>query len=87
MKNSKTFYEAQTADRFKKIIQPPPNRFPTDKILLRLWRTNIFLRRYTEMYRNLLSKRFKSVVLERQEMMQCKCYSWHQTETFLLENL
>ena len=24
MKNCKTFYEAQTAIRFKKIIQPPP---------------------------------------------------------------
>ena len=49
--------------------------------------TNIFLGRFTEIYRHLLSKCFKKVVLWRQEMVQCKCFFLHQTETFLLENL
>ena len=49
--------------------------------------TNIFLGRFTEIYRHLLSKCFKKVVLGRQEMVQCKCFFLHQTETFLLENL
>ena len=35
---------------------------------------NILLWRYTEIYRHLLSKYFKNVVLGRQEMMQCKCF-------------
>ena len=57
MKNFITFYEAQTAIRLKEIIQhyhpttPPP---PPDKILLPLWNKN-FLRRYTEIYKHLLS--------------------------------
>ena len=86
MKNCKTFYETQTASCLKEIIQPPQPPIPPDKILIRLWNKN-FLERYTEIYRYLLSKCFKKVVLGRQEMVQCKCFFWHQTETFLLENL
>ena len=58
--------------------QPP---IPSYKILLGLL-NKIFLERYTEIYRYLLSKCFKKVVLGRQEMMQCKCFFWHQTETW-----
>ena len=50
-----------------------------------LW-TKVFLRRYTEMYRHLLSKCFKNAVLGCQEIVQCKCFFWHQTEICLLEN-
>ena len=49
--------------------------------------TKMFLRRYTEIYRYLLSKPFQNAVLGRQEMMQCKRYFLRQTETCLLENL
>ena len=49
--------------------------------------TKIFLRRYIEIYRHLLSKCFKNAVLGRQEMGQCKCFFWHQTESCLVEHL
>ena len=49
--------------------------------------TKIFLRRYTEIYRHLLSKCFKNMMLERQKMAQYKCCFRRQTETFFLENL
>ena len=81
MKNCKTFYEAQTASCFKEVTEPPPIPNPvhlSDKI---------FLRRYTEIYRHLLSKCFKNAVLWRQEMTHPKCFFWHQTETCLLEYL
>ena len=35
----------------------------------------------------MLSKCINKAVLKRQEMVQCKCFFWHQTETCLLENL
>ena len=49
-------------------------------------KTKNFLRRYLAIYRHLLSKCFKNAVLERQEMVQCNFF-WHQTKTWLLENL
>ena len=49
--------------------------------------TKIFLIRYTEIYKNLLSKCFKNAVLGCQEMVQCKCFFWHQTETCFLKHL
>ena len=66
IKNSKTFYEAQTASCLKEIIQspappppPPPPQFPThpssDKILLRLWNKDF----PTEIYRNIQTYSFK----------------------------
>ena len=70
MKNCKTFYDTQTASRLQEIIQPSPNPPPSDKMLLSLWK-NIFLRRYTEIYRRLLSKYFKNAVLGRQAMALC----------------
>ena len=86
MKNCKTFYETQTASRLKEIIQaPPPHTSRSTSCYI--FETKIFLERYTEIYRHLFSKCFKKVVLGRQEMVQCKCFFWHQTETFLLENL
>ena len=48
--------------------------------------TNSFLRRYTEIYIHSLSKCLRHAVLGCQEMVQCKCFFWHQTETYLLEN-
>ena len=36
--------------------------------------TKNFLRRYTEIYRHLLSKYLKNAVLRLQEMAQCKCF-------------
>ena len=52
-----------------------------------LIRTKSFLGRYKEIYRHLLSKCFKKVVLGRQEMGLCKYFFWHQTEPCFLENL
>ena len=50
MKNCKTFYEAQTASCLKEIIQPPPNPqpIPYQTKSYYVFRTKIFLRRYTE---------------------------------------
>ena len=76
MKNYKTFYETQTASRLKKLFSFPQPAIPPDKILIRLWNKNC-LERYTEIYRHLLLKCFKKVVLRRQEMVQCKCFFWH----------
>ena len=75
MKNCKTFYEGQAASRVKEIIQPlhHPSSQP-DKIFY-VSGTKVFLRRYKEKYKHLLSKGFKNTVLGRQEMMQCKCFS------------
>ena len=49
MKNFKTFYNAQTASRFKKTKQPLP-----DKSFLRLWKKNSYgdLQEYTEICLN-----------------------------------
>ena len=44
--------------------------------------TKILLRRNKEIYRHLLSKCFKNVVLGHQEMIQCKFYFLHQIKTF-----
>ena len=85
-KNYKTFYKTQTASCLKEIIQPRQPPISPDKILIHLWNKN-FLKRYTEINKYLLSMCFKKVVLGRQEMVQCKCFFWHQTETCLLENL
>ena len=67
---------------------PPSHPLP-NKTSSHLTRSlkKIFLRRYIEIYRHLLSKYFKNAVLGRQEMVQCKYFFWHQTETCLLENL
>ena len=89
MKNCNTFYETQTASCLKKFIQPPPPPPQPPYHQMKSYyafETKIFLRRYTEIYRHLLSKCFTNVVLVCQEMVQCKCF-WHQTETCLLENL
>ena len=80
----KIFYETHIASCLKQIIQLPHS--PPHKILLHLW-SKIFSWRYTVIYRHLFSKCFKKAVLARPEMVQCKCFFWHQTETCLLETL
>ena len=89
MKNCKTFCEAQTASRFKKIIQPPPTHNPTLPQIKSscISGTKVFFRRYAEIYRHLLSKCFQNAVLRRQEMVQCKRYFWHQTEPIFARKL
>ena len=82
MKKCKTFYETQKTSCLKEIIQPPPTP-PSHQMKF----YNDLLRRYTEIYRHLLSKCFKNAVLGRQEMGQCKCFFWHQTESCLVEHL
>ena len=72
MKNFKIFGEAQTASYLKKIIQPPTRL----KLPIIVSGTNIFLWRYTGIYRHLLSKSFSTAVLECPEMVQCKCFYW-----------
>ena len=81
MKNFKTFYEVQTASHPKEIIQPPhqppPPPPPTSSNQIKtyyVFGTKILLQRYTELYRYFLSKRLKSEVLGRHEMMQRKCF-------------
>ena len=74
MKNYKTCYEDQIESSIKKIIQASPNPQPTPhRIKSYVFGIKFFLRRYTEMYRHLLSKCFKNAVLGRQEMVQRKC--------------
>ena len=48
MKNCKTFYETQTAIRFKEIIQPPhhPHNPTRYKSLLRLWNERFLTEKY-----------------------------------------
>ena len=74
MKNCKTFYEGQTVSLVKEIIQPLHH--PSLNQIKSYYGSGakIFLRRYTEIYRHLLSKCFRNAVLERQEMMQCKFF-------------
>ena len=80
MKNCKTCYKAQTGSSLNKIIQSPPNSQltcpppPSDKSHY-VFGIKIFLRRYTEIYKHLLSNCFKNEVLERQEMVHRKCFS------------
>ena len=74
MKNFKTFYEDQTLSRLQEAIQPTT----PDKS---------FLRRYTGIYRQLLSQCFKDVVVGPLEMMQSKYFFWDQPQTCLLEKV
>ena len=67
--------------RLKEIIQPPPTPHTTRWNLASSLKQKV---RYTEIYRHLLLKCFSEVVLGRQEMVQCKNFSWHQTETYIL---
>ena len=82
-KTVKHFMRLKQQAALRKLFSLPQ---PPIRILLHLW-NKIFLERYAEIYRHLLSKCFKKVVLGRQEMVQCKYFSSHQTETWLLENL
>ena len=74
IKICKTFYEAQTASRLKKTIQPHPQT--TTHSIKSYYVSGIkdFLGRYTEIYRHLLSNCFKNAVLGLQEMVQCNCF-------------
>ena len=81
MKNCKTFYEAQTASRLMEIVQPPSKPTPNQIKSYYDFGTKFFFRRYTEICGHLLSKCFESRVRKCQEIVQCKCFSSHQTET------
>ena len=91
MKNCTTFYQAQRASCLKEIIKPVPHPTPPTPNQIKSYNVSgpkTILQRYTKIYRHLLSKCFKNVVvLGRQEMVQCKCFFWHQTGKYLLENL
>ena len=73
--------------KFKKIVKHfPPTHPLSDKIHPRL-RNKSFL---TVMYRNIQIFAFKLLQecsSGHQEMVQCKCFFWHQTERCLLEIL
>ena len=71
--NVKTFYEDQTMSRLQEDVPPTT----PDKS---------FFRRYTGIYRHLISQCFKNTDFGRLEMVQCRCFFWHQWETYLLEN-
>ena len=76
MKNCKTFCQVQTASHVKEIIQPPPPHLTPYQIKpYYVSGTNIFFRRYKEIYRHLLSKCFKNAVLGRKDMVQYKYFS------------
>ena len=85
MKNCKIFYEAQRANRLKEVIKPLPYPLPAKSYYVS--RTKIILPRYTTLYTHLIWKCFKNAVLGLQEMVQRKCFFWHQTGKCLLENL
>ena len=76
MKNFKTFYEAQTAIK-------APHQIRGSNIS----GTKIFLRRFTGIYRHLLSNGLKNAILGRLEMVQCKCFFWQKPEPCLLVSL
>ena len=72
MKNYKTFCKVQTASHLKEIIPPThPHQIKPyyDS------ETKIFLRRYLQIHRHLLSMCFKNAVLGRQEIVQCNIFS------------
>ena len=74
--NCKTFCKVQTVNRNHSVSShPTPNQIKFYYVS----RTKIFLRRYTEIYRYLLSMCFKNAVLKRSEMVQCKCIIWDET--------
>ena len=80
----------QTAIRLKEIIQPQPPPTHHRIEFYCFCQTKIFLRRYTEIHRHLLSKCFRNTVVGCQGMVLhhfWKCFFQHQTETCLLENL
>ena len=56
MKNCKTFYKVKQ----RAILRKLSCHSKPDKILLRLWNKN-FVRRYTEIYRHMLSENFKNM--------------------------
>ena len=87
IKNCKTFYEGQTGNHVKEIIQPLHHPSPQSDKSYYSSGTKIFLRKYTEIYKHLLSRCFKNAVLEGPEMMQYKCVFWHQTDKCWLENM
>ena len=87
IKNCKTFYEGQTGNHVKEIIQPLHHPSPQSDKSYYSSGTKSFLRKYTEIYKHLLSRCFKNTVLGRPEMMQYKSFFWHQTEKCWLENL
>ena len=68
MKNFKTFYEDQTVNHLKEIIQLP-HQIKASYVS----GTKSFLRRCTGIYRHMLSKCFENAVLGRLEMVQCGC--------------
>ena len=72
--NCKTFCEVQTVGRnCSASSQPTPHQIKYYYV------SKTFLRRYTEIYRYLLSMCFKNAVLKRSEMVQCKCIIWDET--------
>ena len=79
MNHRKTFYKAQTASHLRKFFSlPQPIYHQIESYYL--FETKIFLGRYTEIYRYLLTKFSKKVALGSQEMVQCKSFFWDQTE-------
>ena len=69
MENCKTFFKAQTAIRFKEIIQPS---FLYHQIKpYNVSETKVPLWRYLEIYRHWFPKCLKNAVFGSQEMMQC----------------
>ena len=69
----KHFTRSKKQAALSKLLSLHPPLIPQAKILLRLWK-NIFLRRYTEIYRHLLSKWLKNAALGCQEMVKCKFF-------------
>ena len=88
MKNWKIFYEAQTQQRsaLRKLFNLSPLQ-PDKNLITSLEQKFSYGDIATEIYRHLLSKCFKNAVLGPQEMVECKCFFWHQTKKCLLEKL
>ena len=87
LKNFKTLYESQTAICLKRIVQPSTHpRTPTPHQIKTFCVsvTKIFERRFTGIYRYLLSKCSENAVFGLPKIVQCKCFFWHRSETFLV---
>ena len=81
MKNCKTFCKAEAASHLKEVIQPlpppPPHSHHLTPYQIKPYYVSgrkDFSRRCIEIYKHLLSKCFKNLVLRRQEMVQCKYF-------------
>ena len=87
IKIMKHFARSKQRAALKKLFSLPPHLTPSQIKPYYVSGTKIFLRRYKELYRHLLSKCFKNAVLGRQEMVQYKYFFLTPNKNMFAENL